>query len=284
MIKVVELMRVARFDSRQRLRRYPWSVLRLAQAFPSRRRCAGHQIHFHGRLCGSRLLQRRVYRAVPRFEGALPRPHHAAPRQPRGTPDHAGVRFLRRVHAEVRKHERVEVLRRRVRLPEHCGSDRRQDHVCARRHFSVHPHRGPHQQHLPFPGGGERGSLRRSAVVGSGGGDSGVWIANLYSPRFQRNFRGAGWIFGGDVAHEFNQINGLELVCRAHQPAMEGYQYFFDEAFCTVWSAPNYCYRSGNLASILQLDESRNRHFEVFNEEAPENRTLPSSQSVRYML
>ena len=65
---------------------------------------------------------------------------------------------------------------------------------------------------------------------------------------------------------------------------MEGYQYFFDEAFCTVWSAPNYCYRSGNLASILQLDESRNRHFEVFNEEAPENRTLPSSQSVRYML
>ena len=32
------------------------------------------------------------------------------------------------------------------------------------------------------------------------------------------------------------------------------------------------------------LDESRNRHFEVFNEEAPENRTLPSSQSVRYML
>lgn len=121
-------------------------------------------------------------------------------------------------------------------------------------------------------------------MVGSRGGHSGVNHACAYSSRFQRNFRGAGWIFGGDVAHEFNQINGLELVCRAHQPAMEGYQYFFDEAFCTVWSAPNYCYRSGNLASILQLDESRNRHFEVFNEEAPENRTLPSSQSVRYML
>ena len=59
---------------------------------------------------------------------------------------------------------------------------------------------------------------------------------------------------------------------------MEGYQYFFDD------TVQNYCYRSGNLASILQLDESRNRHFEVFNEEAPENRTLPSSQSVRYML
>lgn len=52
--------------------------------------------------------------------------------------------------------------------------------------------------------------------------------------RFKRNFRGAGWIFGGDVAKEFNQVNGLELVCRAHQIAMEGYQYFFDEAVCTV--------------------------------------------------
>ena len=29
-------------------------------------------------------------------------------------------------------------------------------------------------------------------------------------------------------------MNGLELVCRAHQIAMEGYQYFFDEAVCTV--------------------------------------------------
>ena len=101
---------------------------------------------------------------------------------------------------------------------------------------------------------------------------------------FQRNFRGAGWIFGANVAHQFNEINGLDLVCRAHQVAMDGYQYFFDEAFCTVWSAPNYCYRSGNLASILTLDESLNRHFEVYDAEEADKRTLPSQQSVRYML
>lgn len=51
---------------------------------------------------------------------------------------------------------------------------------------------------------------------------------------FKRNFRGAGWIFGADVAKEFNQVNGLELVCRAHQMAMDGYQYFFDKEVCTV--------------------------------------------------
>jgi hypothetical protein len=29
--------------------------------------------------------------------------------------------------------------------------------------------------------------------------------------------RGAGWLFGGRVTSEFNTINGLELICRAHQ-------------------------------------------------------------------
>ena len=82
-------------------------------------------------------------------------------------------------------------------------------------------------------------------------------------------------------------MNGLDIVLRAHQIAMDGYQFFFDKACCTVWSAPNYCYRSGNLASILQLKEGDtpdNYHVEVFNEEAPENREYPSDQSVRYML
>lgn len=51
-----------------------------------------------------------------------------------------------------------------------------------------------------------------------------------------------------------------------------------------MWSAPNYCYRSGNLASILQLSETLERHFEVFNEEDADKRTYPSNQSVRYML
>ena len=41
-------------------------------------------------------------------------------------------------------------------------------------------------------------------------------------------------MFGEDVALEFNKVNGLDLVCRAHQIAMEGYQYFFQQAVCTV--------------------------------------------------
>ena len=43
------------------------------------------------------------------------------------------------------------------------------------------------------------------------------------------NSRGAGWMFGYKVTNEFNQINGVELICRAHQLAGEGIKYWFKE-------------------------------------------------------
>lgn len=49
---------------------------------------------------------------------------------------------------------------------------------------------------------------------------------------------------------------------------MEGYKEIFDGRLVTVWSAPNYVYRCGNVASILEFDEQLNKYYKIF-EKAP---------------
>ncbi|KAM0919560.1 hypothetical protein ACQ4PT_008119 [Festuca glaucescens] len=53
--------------------------------------------------------------------------------------------------------------------------------------------------------------------------------------------RGAGWLFGSRVTTEFNHVNNLELVCRAHQLVQEGLKYMFqDKGLVTVSSQFTY--------------------------------------------
>lgn len=66
------------------------------------------------------------------------------------------------------------------------------------------------------------------------------------------------------MVDQFNLLNEVNLIVRAHQLVQEGYIYWFNEQLVTLWSAPNYCYRMGNKAALLHLDEHSNREFLIF--------------------
>ena len=87
---------------------------------------------------------------------------------------------------------------------------------------------------------------------------------------FSLSPRGAGYTFGAQVVKKFLDVNKMNHILRAHQLCQEGYQVLYDDRLSTVWSAPNYCYRCGNMASVLEVSDQGERFFNVFDA-APEN-------------
>lgn len=74
---------------------------------------------------------------------------------------------------------------------------------------------------------------------------------------------------------QFVHINNLKLICRAHQLVHEGYKFMFDEKLVTVWSAPNYCYRCGNIASIMVFKDVNTREPKLFRAVPDSERVIP---------
>jgi len=97
--------------------------------------------------------------------------------------------------------------------------------------------------------------------------------------------RGAGYLFGADVVKEFTQHNSFDLITRSHQLIMEGYKEKFDGTLVTVWSAPNYCYRCGNVAAILELDDTGlQRSYKIFQAAPEKNPDLQQGTLPSYFL
>jgi len=111
-----------------------------------------------------------------------------------------------------------------------------------------------------------------------------VWSDPEEVDNWSTSPRGAGWLFGAKVTKDFMGVNGLELICRAHQLVQEGFKYMFDNKLVTVWSAPNYCYRCGNVASILEITNADTREPKMFDAVSETNRVIPSRTVTPYFL
>lgn len=95
--------------------------------------------------------------------------------------------------------------------------------------------------------------------------------------------RGAGYVFGPGPVHQFNHLNNTSLIARAHQLVLEGYKEMYNESLVTVWSAPNYCYRCGNVAAILRIEDDLKRQYTVFEAQVSElegSKVMPMKRPV----
>jgi len=80
--------------------------------------------------------------------------------------------------------------------------------------------------------------------------------------------RGAGYTFGQDISEQFNHTNNCRFIARAHQLMMEGYMWHHNKAVITLFSAPNYCYRCGNQAAIMEVSEKEGEEERFIQYEA----------------
>lgn len=78
--------------------------------------------------------------------------------------------------------------------------------------------------------------------------------------------------------------NFFQYIVNSYYLFFSGYKYMFDEKLVTVWSAPNYCYRCGNIASILEFSTIDKVEAKLFKEVPDSERVIPSSNVTPYFL
>jgi hypothetical protein len=84
----------------------------------------------------------------------------------------------------------------------------------------------------------------------------------------------------------FNYLNKLRLVTRAHQISDAGFEWKYPDPqkkeddvpgrLVTVWSAPNYAYRSANAAAVMKLRFSGKDEFDLIIFHPAEQRIVPT--------
>jgi len=64
------------------------------------------------------------------------------------------------------------------------------------------------------------------------------------------------YLFGPDISRNFMEFNGLKMTLRSHEVKAQGYRYDHEGEFpvITIFSAPNYVDKAGNLAAVAVME------------------------------
>ena len=84
---------------------------------------------------------------------------------------------------------------------------------------------------------------------------------------YEPSDRGAGYLFGLSPLQSFLKRFNFDLVCRAHQAMMDGFDFpFAPEKGCiTLFSAANYCYEFNNRGGMMHVREDLYCSFSVLD-------------------
>ena len=69
--------------------------------------------------------------------------------------------------------------------------------------------------------------------------------------------RGGGFFFGANVTQHFLNKNHLDLLIRSHECKRQGFEIVHDGSVVTIFSAPNYCGKVGNVGAVLHYGYPR---------------------------
>lgn len=94
---------------------------------------------------------------------------------------------------------------------------------------------------------------------------------------WEENERGTSYAYSLAPVQEFLTKFNFDLICRAHQAVMDGYEFPYtgNQCLVTLFSAPNYCYEFDNKAAILKVDETLFCTFAVIDPIKWESEMMP---------
>ena len=84
-----------------------------------------------------------------------------------------------------------------------------------------------------------------------------------YESDFSDPSKGVGFIYGKKPILDFINKNNVDLIIRCHSPADQGFEYFADNKFVTIFSVPNFNREFNNFAAIANIDNQLNISFKI---------------------